>query len=306
MQLNRRQFFTTSSAALAGLAAARVPAWAQAAQAPPATKFEELRRGVGIFTGNGGTIGYLVNGDGAVAVDSQFMDTAKVCVAGLQGRTPRGLGMLINTHHHGDHTAGNPAFRPVVKRIIAQANCATWHRKVAEAAGNAAEQAFADTTFTDTWTEDFGDETIHLRYMGPGHTSGDAIVFFEKANVVHGGDLLFRRVHPFIDRPAGAEIGNWVRVLDEMAKGHGGDTIFVFGHGKDGVVRGTAADVTYFKNYLSAVLEHATTGVQAGKSKDEVTSLTALPGFDAVGQVSPRLSLASVLGVAYDEASARK
>ncbi|MGE0041942.1 MAG: MBL fold metallo-hydrolase [Vicinamibacterales bacterium] len=306
MQLNRRQFFTTSSAALAGLAAARVPAWAQAAQAPPATRFEELRRGVGIFTGNGGTIGYLVNGDGAVAVDSQFMDTAKVCVEGLQGRTPRGLAMLINTHHHGDHTAGNPAFRPAVKRILAHANCAAWHRKVAEQAGNAAEQAFPDATFTDTWSEPFGDETIHLRYMGPGHTSGDAIVFFEKANVVHGGDLLFRRVHPFIDRPAGAEIANWVRVLDEMAKGHGGDTIFVFGHGKDGVVRGTVSDVTYFRDYLAAVLEHATTGVQAGKSKEEVTAVTVLPGFDAVGQVSPRLSLASVLGVAYDEASARK
>ncbi|MGE3274870.1 MAG: MBL fold metallo-hydrolase [Vicinamibacterales bacterium] len=305
MPLTRRQFLATSSAAVAGAALARVPLWAQAAPAP-ATRFEELRRGVGIFTGNGGTIGYLVNGDGAMAVDSQFVQTAELCVAGLKQRAPSGLQFLINTHHHGDHTAGNPAFRPAVKRIVAHENCAAWHRKVAEQAGNAGEQAFADTTFSETWSEAFGDETIHARHMGPGHTSGDAIVLFEKANVLHGGDLLFRRVHPFIDRPAGAEIGNWITILTNMAKAHGGDTIFVFGHGKDGVVRGTAADVTYFRDYLSAVLEHATKGVQAGRSKEEVSAIAALPGFADVGQASPRLTLASVLGVAYDEAQSRK
>src|SRR5678815_50145 len=101
--MNRRQFMTSSSLGFAGLAfGSRV--LAQAPQAPPQTKFEELRRGVGMFIGNGGTIGYLVNGDGAVAIDSQFMNTAEICVAGLKQRAPKGIELLINTHHHGDHT----------------------------------------------------------------------------------------------------------------------------------------------------------------------------------------------------------
>ena len=45
--MNRRQFVTSSSLGIAGLAFGR-SSWAQppAAQAPPVTKFEDLRRGV--------------------------------------------------------------------------------------------------------------------------------------------------------------------------------------------------------------------------------------------------------------------
>ena len=103
---------------------------AQAGQqpaAPPVTRFEELRRGVGMFIGTGGTIGYLVNGDGAVAVDSQFMNTATICAAGLKERAPKGVAMLLNTHHHGDHTGGNKAYG--VSKIVAHANCLASHQE---------------------------------------------------------------------------------------------------------------------------------------------------------------------------------
>src|SRR5690348_17023400 len=120
--MNRRQFITSASAGIAGVAlgrSARGQATAPPA-APPQTKFEELRRGVGMFIGNGGTIGYLVNADGALAVDSQFMNTAQICIDGLKTRAPKGVELLINTHHHADHTSGNKAFRPLVKKIVCQ------------------------------------------------------------------------------------------------------------------------------------------------------------------------------------------
>ena len=151
-----------------------------------------------------------MNGDGAVAVDSQYMPNAEICVAGLKQRAPKGIAMLINTHHHGDHTGGNMAFKGSVQKIVAHEACAAWHRKTAEQAGTLAQQAFADTTFAETWKTTFGDETIHARYYGAGHTSGDAVITFEKANVVHMGDLLFNRAHPNIDRPAGRELANWI------------------------------------------------------------------------------------------------
>src|SRR5688500_7651165 len=146
---------------LAGAAISQAPA-----SAPPVTKFEELRRGVGMFIGTGGTIGYLVNADGAVAVDSQFMNTATICVEGLKTRAPKGLQMLINTHHHGDHTGGNRAFRPVVKTIVCQENCLAWHKKVAEQAKTVADQAFADISFGGSWSSNFGDEKVWARYFG--------------------------------------------------------------------------------------------------------------------------------------------
>lgn len=305
---SRRCFLSTSTLAAAGVGLARMSAFGQAAgqpQPPPVTKFEEIRRGVGFFTGNGGTIGYLVNADGALAVDSQYMQTAEICVAGLKQKAPTGIELLINTHHHGDHTGGNSAFKPVVKRIVAQEHCVAWHKKVSEQAGTSAQQAYADITFGESWSQVFGDEKVWARHHGPGHTSGDAIIFFEKANVVHGGDLLFRRLHPRVDAPVGASVVSWIRILERMAKTHDNDTAFIFGHGKDGVVLGKKADVAYFKDYLSAVLDHVRLAVKARKSKEEVVKLEAVKGFEDVAQVSPRVTLAGVLEAAYDEVSQR-
>jgi cyclase len=313
LSVSRRRFVSTSSLSVAALGLSRVglfgqqqqPAGQPAAtpQAPPVTKFEDIRRGVGFFTGSGGTIGYLVNADGAIAVDSQFMPSAEICVAGLKQKAPKGIELLINTHHHGDHTSGNPAFKAAVKRIVAHENCVAWHRKVAEQANTAAQQAFADTTFKDTWKVDFGGETVHARYFGPGHTSGDAVIFFEKANVIHGGDLLFRRVHPRVDGPAGASVVNWAAILEKMAAAHDNDTAFIFGHGKDGLVLGKKADVTFLRDYLAAAIDHVRRGLKAGQSKEEIARTPSLKGFEDVVQVNPRITLAGVLEATWDELS---
>lgn len=306
--MNRRQFLLSSSAGAAGVVLSRHVSWAQAPAAqpaaPPVTRFEELRRGVGMFIGQGGTIGYLINGDGAVGVDSQFMNTAEICVAGLKQRAPKGIAMLLNTHHHGDHTGGNKAYGTA--NIIAHENCLKSHRAVSEAAKNVDQQAFATKTFKDTWTEKFGNETIEMRYYGPGHTGGDAVVHFQQANVMHMGDLLFNRAHPNIDRAQGARIDNWITVLERIAKRAAKDTIFIAGHAKDNAVKNTQADIMHFRDYLTAVLDHARAGVKAGRSKDEIVALPALKGFEDNASPNARLTLAFVLGLAYDEVTNAK
>ena len=284
---------------MAGAVLSRNVSWAQQPAAPPVTRFEELRRGVGMFIGSGGTIGYLVNADGAVAVDSQFMNTAEICAAGLKQRAPKGIAMLLNTHHHGDHTGGNRAY--AVSKIIAHENCVKSHRAVT--AKNPAEQAYATHTFTDVWTEKFGNETIEARHFGAGHTGGDAVIHFQQANVMHMGDLLFNRAHPNIDRAQGASVANWIKVLDATMARASADTIYIAGHGKDNAVRNSRAEVTHFRNYLTAALEHARAGHKAGQSKEEVQKLEALKGFEDTTQLNPRLSMGFVLGICYDEVS---
>ena len=199
----RRHFVITSSLALAsgGMRSASV-----FGQEPAETTFESLRGNVGVFTGRGGTIGWLVASDALVIVDSQFPDTAEACLRGLQQRSQRQIDALINTHHHGDHTAGNVTFRSAAKQIVAHANVPRLQQRAAERAETADDQAYADTTFDDTWKMDLGGETVSAKHHGPGHTGGDIVVRFENANVAHMGDLMFNRRHPFVDRPSGASI----------------------------------------------------------------------------------------------------
>ena len=136
----------------------------------------------------------------------------------------------------------------------------------------------------------FGDDKVWGRYYGAGHTGGDAVYSFEKANVVHGGDLLFFRAHPNIDLPAGASAVNWIPVLEKMTRAHDDDTIYVFGHGKERRTRPQGRHAL-FRNYLTAAVDHARKGLAAGQSKEEIQKIDVLQGFEDVQSVNARLTL---------------
>lgn len=297
--LSRREFMVTSSLAFASSSLLTALTFDQSL---PETEFKSLRRNVGIFSGRGGTIGWLASPDALVVIDSQFPETAKVCLRGLEQRAKDKIDALINTHHHGDHTAGNIVFGPAAKQIVAHHNVPQLQQRAADSLGTTDSQTYADTTFDDQWKMSIGNETVLAKHYGPGHTGGDIVVFFETANVAHVGDLVFNRRHPFVDRPSGASVRGWISSLESMAGELLDDTIYVFGHAKAGrSVTGSKADLLVQRDYFSAVLEHIEKGIAAGRSRDEVSSLEALPGFDDYVGSPPRLTLANVLGVTYDE-----
>jgi glyoxylase-like metal-dependent hydrolase (beta-lactamase superfamily II) len=318
--MNRRDFLVRSSLfTTAGLLArsrldaqipagpAPKPAVATATQpAPTVTEFRPLRRDVGIFTGRGGTIGWLANNDALLVVDTQFPDTAAACLAGLPGAKNRTLDLVINTHHHADHTSGNPIFKPVAKTIVAHANVPKLQFAAAEKAGSLDKQAYADTTFTDVWRRELGGEIVTAEYHGAGHTSGDVTVLFEKANVVHMGDLMFNRLYPVVDRPAGASIRHWIVALEDVAKNYPADAIYVFGHGnpKFGVT-GKRDDLLVLRDYWTAVLDYTGKKIAAGEPKEKIIALENLPGFDDFHQPLPN-RLGGNLGVAFDELTEKK
>lgn len=265
------------------------------------SQFAELRRNVGIFSARGGTIGWLVNRTGAVVVDSQFPDTAEVCLTGLRDRNALQLDALINSHHHGDHTAGNGVFREAARRIVAHSHVPELQRRAAEASGSANAQTYADTTFENEWTVEVGDERVRAKYYGAAHTGGDCTVFFERADVVHMGDLVFNRAYPFIDRAGGGSVRGWIALLEAVAAEHSADTLYVFGHSRpEFAVTGGRADILLQRDFLSALLETARRAIAEGKSREEATAMERLPGFPEHGPLG-RLTLAMSLGAAYDE-----
>jgi glyoxylase-like metal-dependent hydrolase (beta-lactamase superfamily II) len=283
------------------------PRWARAWQRqggqPVTPVFTDLRRNVGFFTGRGGTVGYLVDAKGVAVVDSQFPDSAKLLINGLNERSKgRPVDRLINTHHHGDHTGGNIAFKGIATKVVAHAKAAEHMKAPPGQNPPATEQLYPDSTFTDVWREQIGDEWIRAKHYGRAHTSGDAVITFERANVAHLGDLGFNQRHPVTDGPAGATVRGWVAVLEAAAKDHSNDTIYIFGHANTGLpVTGARADLMKFRDYLSAVLTFVGAQIKAGRTRDEIMAMRdPLSGFESFGPFG-NPGAREIRTVAYDE-----
>ena len=276
--MERRQFIQNSALALAMLAFYKSNAFASS-NALRAYQFKELRNGVGIFTEQGGTIGWLNSSSGFVAVDSQFPAPAANVIAELKKLGDKPFKYLLNTHHHGDHTAGNIAFKGLVEHVVAHQNSLVNQKLAAEKAKSEDKQLYPDITFGKGWKAPVGKEKISSYYYGSGHTNGDVIYHFENANNVHVGDLVFNRRFPFIDQANGAHIGNWIKVLDQIYHQFDKDTLVIFGHSLDPEkVTGDKEDVKAFKNYLESLLAFVGTEIKAGKPKEEILKATTIPG----------------------------
>jgi glyoxylase-like metal-dependent hydrolase (beta-lactamase superfamily II) len=281
MTFDRREFVVLSSLGLIGALGNR-SLFAQApAQAPTVPEFKDVRRNVGTFTARGGTIGYLVTADAVVVVDSQFADTAPLFLTGLKPKTSRKIDILINSHHHPDHTGGNKVMQPNVGKIVAHANVPGLQRKQAATQKSEDNQAYADTTFDKDWKASVGKETVSARYYGPAHTSGDIAITFENANVVHLGDLMSFQRNPRADRPAGASVPNWIPVLERIVKDHSNDTVYIFGHSKVGErVTGSGKDLLELRDYFTAMVDFAKKQIAAGRSQEEILKTPAIPGWE--------------------------
>ncbi|MBK9491823.1 MAG: MBL fold metallo-hydrolase [Haliscomenobacter sp.] len=278
--MSRRQFLQTSTFAIG--ASILPTAWLSQLLAP-AGEMKTLRNNVGIFTERGGTIAWMIDKEGLVVVDTQFPDTAVHLIEAIRKQNDRRVDLLINTHHHGDHSGGNIAFKGIVDKVVAHKNSKANQERTAIAAKSEDKQLYPDTTFDGTWSQKVGSETLSLHYFGPGHTNGDSFVHFENANVVHCGDLMFNRRFPNIDRAAGASIANWIVALGKARKMFSKDTLYVFGHGAEGLpVTGTEKDLIAMQNYLSKLLKFIKKEIKAGKTKEQIleAKYQVIPGAE--------------------------
>jgi glyoxylase-like metal-dependent hydrolase (beta-lactamase superfamily II) len=277
--MKRKQFIQASSLTLGALAFANTKSFAWFFDDP--WKIKMLRNDIGIFTEKGGTIGFMLSKKGIVVVDAEFPEQAWHLIAELKKRSENPFRLLINTHHHGDHTGGNIEFKNLVPHVVGHENCLANHKRVAEQQKAIDKQLFADTTFKDTWKTKIGKERIKAHYFGAGHTNGDAIIHFEHANIAHMGDLVFNRRYAFIDKGAGANIKSWISVLDKTLAKFDNDTLFIFGHAFDPEkVTGNKEDLKAMQNYLAKMLQFVESEIKSGKSKEEILKATSIPGVD--------------------------
>lgn len=281
MNTSRRKFMQASALSCLGLSLAHQNLLAHFLSEELPYKMKPLRNNVGYFTERGGTIGWMITKNGIVVIDAQFPEQAKHLIGEIQKQSDRKIDLLINTHHHGDHSGGNIAFKGLTNTLLAHENSKKNQMRVAKERGKEDEQLYPDSTFSDEVSNKVGNEKVTLRYFGPAHTDGDSITHFENANIIHMGDLIFNRRFPYIDRSAGASIKNWILVLEETQKLFDQDTKFIFGHSGEGYdVLGDLSDIRAKQNYLSMLLEHVSGAIKAGKSQEEIMKIQSIKGAD--------------------------
>lgn len=274
--MQRRKFIQQSAFAMAMLSLYRTDVFANPFRA---YNFKPLRNDVGIFTEQGGTIAWLNGGSGFVVVDAQFPNTAPNVIVELKKLGDKPFKYLLNTHHHGDHTGGNIAFKGLAEHVVAHANSLTNQKLNAEKNNSLDKQFLPDQTFGTGWKAPVGKETITASYFGSGHTNGDAVFHFQNANIAHVGDLVFNRRFPAIDKANGAHVGNWIKVLDGILAKYDNDTLFVWGHSLDPEkVTGNKDDIRAFQNFLNKTVEYVSAQIKAGKTIEEIQSTTEIPG----------------------------
>jgi cyclase len=275
--MQRRAFIKNTALTLAALAFFGKSTFAALLE-DPTFKIKMLSDDMGVFSEKGGTILFYINKKGIVVVDAQFPDSAKHCIDEIKKKSNKPFTYLINTHHHGDHTAGNIAFKDIAKNVVAHQNSLLNQQAAAKKSKKETEQLYPTTTFEKTWSAKLKKETVTMHYFGRGHTNGDSFVHFEKNNVVHVGDLVFNRRHPYIDKQNGANIKEWISVLTQATNKFADNTKYVCGHAADGFdIVITKTDVLLFRDYLSNVLSYTKEAIDKGISKEEFMKTTTFP-----------------------------
>jgi len=88
-----------------------------------------------------------------------------------------------------------------------------------------------DIEFKKSYTITFGGQTIILTHPGPAHTGSDCVVYFPAYNTMHVGDLYLEKTFPLIDKPAGASIDSWIKILGQLADNKKCEKRLICGHG---------------------------------------------------------------------------
>lgn len=256
--------------ALAALTAAP-NALAQASPDAVTIKVEKLAPGVAVLFGQGGNIGVSYGIDGNVLIDDQFAPLTPKILAAVATLDPDPVKFLINTHWHYDHTGGNENLGKNGTLIIAHDNVRVRMVAGGTVGGNATPPApvaaLPVVTYHDGLSLHVNGDEVRAYHMHAGHTDGDSIVVWKKANVVHMGDLFFNKVTlPFVDLSSGGDVRGFVEAADKVLAMTNDATRIIPGHGPVA----TRADLIAYRDMLSSVIGSVAKGIAAKQTLAQI------------------------------------
>lgn len=242
----------------------------------------KVKDNIYMLKGRGGNIGVSFGKDGVLIIDNQFEDMVPKIKNAIKDLTDEEVRFVINTHYHGDHTGGNRIFGEEGKTIVAHQNVfnrlnTEQHSKFRDRTTPAAPKAARPViTFDHFVTFHINDETIQVMHFNKAHTDGDAVVYFEDANVLHAGDLFVTYGYPFIDADAGGSLNGFIDTLHKILLLINNETVIIPGHGDLSAKK----DVEDFREKLVDIRDRIQKEVEAGKDLNEVIAANPLESYE--------------------------
>jgi len=226
-------------------------------------KVTKANANVYMLQGAGGNIGVLATETGLLLVDDQFAPLAERIESAMKSIVNKELKYIVNTHFHGDHTGSNNYFANKAP-IFA-------HKNVRERLNNQEENqvALPVITYEQGVNIYLADEQITLSHFPNAHTDGDTIVYFNKANVLHTGDLFFEIGFPYIDLNHGGSVKGYLAAVEKIIAQMPDDVVIIPGHGE----LTNKASYQAFAEMISYSIKHVNELLAAGKNEQEILAI---------------------------------
>ncbi len=217
----------------------------------------------------------LTGPDGIFMVDSMYAQMHDKLLAALQAISNERVKYIVNTHLHGDHTAGNTAFAREGALIIAQSN--TRERMLAQANPLPAE-AIPDLSYESSMTIHMNGETIDIFWPQAAHTDGDSIIYFRNANILHAGDVPSSLRYPNIGVNDGGTVAGMMAAARMVMEVANPQTRIIAGH--LGPVVGFS-EIEQQLAMFETVSGRIQTMIDEGNTVDQVLAAKPTAEFDA-------------------------
>jgi cyclase len=244
---------------------------------------QKLTDNIYMLKSAGGNIGVLVGKDGTLMIDDQFAPLSNKINGAIKTISPEEIKFLINTHIHGDHSGGNENFKRMGVTVVA--HDVVRERMSKEQVNKAMNRvtpprekdALPAITFSDKLNFHLNDEDIELIHLDNGHTDGDVMVRFKKANVFHMGDAYVRYGYPFIDVSSGGSFTGFLTSLDKGLALMDNNSKIIPGHGE----LATKNDVKIFRDKLVDIRDQVLAAFKKGKKVEDIPALGITDKYDA-------------------------
>ena len=242
-----------------------------------------------------GNVLVLSGPDGIFMVDSMYAPMHDKLLAAIREISDAPIKYLVNTHMHGDHTAGNAALAAVGATVIGQEN-------IYPRLQTLAPENLPALTYSNSITLHLNGEEVWIFWPESAHTDHDSMIYLKNANILHVGDVPSNLRYPNIGIDDGGSVDGMTRAARLVLEMTNADTRIMAGHLGPLVPR---QEMVAQLEMFAQVSQRIQTMIDRGMSLEEVLAARPTADFDearAAGAITPE----RFTGLVYTDLSRRQ